>query len=74
MKSVTESIHEKSRQRQANWAGGITQETQHLTQHLDDLYAEKRQQLAQARHGRREDIVKRARIESELERLMSLTN
>lgn len=52
-------------------AAGDAVRAKQLTQELDALYAARRLAAAQSVAGTREEIVRRARIETELERLMS---
>lgn len=58
-------------QRQAARIAGDVVQVDKLTRELNKLYDEKRRRVAQACHGSNGTIVKRARIETELERLMS---
>lgn len=72
--AVDAEIHRLSDRRQAVWFGslGETAEVARIAVRLADLYERKRFERAQAETGtRRAEIVRRARVESELERLMS---
>ena len=68
-------IHRLSERRSAIWSGRVVTfqgETQRIAARLAELYEEKRHALARDRSGRsRDDIVRGARIEAELERLTS---
>jgi hypothetical protein len=78
---VTESelvhlITEASERRQAIWRGReperFENEAGYLGAKLADLYEQLREARVQARTGRsRQEVVRRARIELEIERLMS---
>ena len=74
MKTTTDQINECSSQRQAIWQSGEENpaEVERLTKRLVDLFEEKRSDLAKFRgQTSRSDIIRRARIESEIERLIS---
>lgn len=59
-------------QREAARRIGDSLKVAQLTREMNELYAEKRRRVATGQHGSsNEQIVKRARIETELERLMS---
>lgn len=67
-------IHELAKRRQEIWAGAASEpgEVKRLTTELEELYRERRAAATQAAVGRtRSEIVRRARVESELERLIS---
>lgn len=66
-----ERVSRLSEQREAARCVGDRTAVERLTRELDRLYAEKRLRVAQNHHGSNAQIVKRARIETELERLMS---
>lgn len=72
---VADEIEALSRQRQRIWFScepyrGV--EVERITSRLAGLYEQKRHERAQTRaRASRSDIVRRARVESELERLMS---
>lgn len=72
---VAEEIDRLSRRREVLWAGEVTAESSReidrITARLADLYEQKRMDAVQASGARRAEIVRRARVESELERLMS---
>ena len=71
MFDVDTRIHEVTQKRQDAWShGGDPAEVSRLSQELDFLYEERRIQRASI-HGSRSEIVRRARIEVELERMMS---
>ena len=60
--------------RQANWGAFPKTDpmvTDELTRQLDAAYAERRRSVARRRHGTTDAIVKRARVEREIERLAS---
>jgi hypothetical protein len=67
-------IHTAARQRSENWAShprtdpGVTRQ---MTDRLGDLYGELRLERARNQHGDPAEIRRRARIEREIERLMS---
>lgn len=73
MRDISAEIHEVSQQRQACWANGADPiETGRLARKLADLYEEKRILHAQERTGKtKSEIIRQARVESELERLIS---
>lgn len=74
MTTIADQIHDLSRRRTAIWCGGVENpvEVDRITKQLADLYDIKRSEIAQRRgYGTRADIVRRARIESEIERLIS---
>lgn len=58
-------------QREVARRAGDSDKVVKLTKDLDKVYAEKRQRVAQADRNSNDVIVRRARIETELERLMS---
>lgn len=72
---VGEEIEALSRKRQAIWFSGEPYrggDVDRLSSRLTGLYEQKRHELAQrGARASRADIVRRARVESELERLMS---
>lgn len=70
--SVDNEIARLSALRSELWSLGDPQrEVPGITEKLTALYAERRQLEAQDQHGDPALILRRARIESELERLMS---
>ena len=72
--AIIAEIERLSRSRQALWfeaTPGCGFEVDRLSSRLADLYEQKRHEVAQATGARRSEIVRRARVESELERLMS---
>lgn len=74
MQDVSAEIERLTAERQALWCAGGDHGTEiaRISSRLADLYEQKRQQAAQAASGRkRSEIVLRARVESELERLMT---
>jgi len=74
MTTTTDQINELSRKRHDIWNSGDEDpvEVERITKRLVDLFEEKRSELAKFRgQASRVDIIRRARIESELERLMS---
>lgn len=70
---MTDDIEALSRRRQELWATGENPaEVASITKKLEALYEDRRITEAQSTAGRsRKEIVKQARIESELERLSS---
>ena len=65
-------IHAAAARRQANWSSyprTSSQLTVDLTDELELLYARRRKERAQRRHGPTAAIVRRARVEREIERL-----
>ena len=74
MSKIDDRIHAVSRKRQEIWAGAPSEpgEVERLSKELTDLYRERRASKTRAEVGvTRDEIVKRARVESELERLIS---
>ena len=72
--SVDESIHELSQRRQEIWSGAPAEpgEAARITAELEELYRERRAEKTFTAIGRsRAEIVRRSRVESELERLIS---
>jgi len=71
-KSTAQQIEEAARTRQRAWlqrpADAV--EAAHQTRLLDDLFEERRMERARSRYGDRDQIVRRARVEVELERLV----
>jgi hypothetical protein len=71
-KSTAQQIEEAAKARQRAWlqrpADAIVAARQ--TRLLDDLFEERRQERARTRYGDRDQIVRRARVEVELERLV----
>lgn len=70
---VIDEIDRLSRRRQELRLGGEAEdlrEVDRITSRLADLYEQKRHEAAQS-FGSRAEIVRRARVESELERLMA---
>lgn len=65
----TEIEHFSMRRQQA-WASGNTDEVARITSRLADLYEERRRQRAQDGYRDRAEIIRRARVESELERMI----
>lgn len=66
-------IERLSARRQELWADDTrdtTSETSTIAAKLEELYETKRIEQAKARVGNREKITRRARVETELERLM----
>lgn len=66
-------IHSASRRRSSNWQApkcdpGVTHQ---MTGRLEELYSDLRLERARAQHGDPLEIRRRARIEREIERLMS---
>jgi urease gamma subunit len=74
VQSVDQRIHELSARRQEIWSGAKPEpgEVERITKELNELYRERRAGKTVAEMGAsRAEIVKRARVESELERLIS---
>ena len=74
MTSIERRIHELSQRRQEIWAGAASEpgEVQRIAKELEELYRERRAAKTHAEIGRtRGEIVRRARVESELERLIN---
>lgn len=71
--AVIDEIDRLSRRRQALWAGAPADspaEVSRITTRLADLYEQKRHDHARTSSRRRAEIVRRARVEWELERLV----
>lgn len=73
--AVIDEIEHLSRRRQTIWFegpgdGGGGGEVLRLTGRLADLYEQKRHEVAQMTAVKRTEVVRRARVESELERLV----
>ncbi len=66
-----EHIDGLSTQRTLARNSGNSELAKKLTRLIDECYAARRRAAAEDVHGTREEIVKRARIETELERLMA---
>lgn len=66
-------IAQVSARRQEIWAGAPSEpgEVTRLSKQLEDLYEARRMSLAQNPTVSRADVIRRARVESELERLIS---
>lgn len=64
-------IENVSRERQEAWRSGDAVSVARLTRKLADLYEDRRIERARRSRGSHEEIVRKARIEVELERLMS---
>lgn len=73
MMSLDEQIELVTERRRANWARPCPDPvvSRELAQELEELWARKREVDATSRNGPRELIVKRARVERELERTLS---
>lgn len=76
MPDTLSEIHKLSARRQAIWDGAsetVPLETQRIAAKLSDLYEDLRMERAQQGSPKRtrESILRRARVESELERLSS---
>lgn len=71
-RSTAEQIESAARVRQRAWlqrpADAV--EAARQTRLLEDLFEERRQERARTRYGARDQIVRRARVEVELERLV----
>lgn len=73
-RTIAAEIEKLASRRQAIWFGdavGAPTEVRSLTAKLADLFEERRIEDARGRTGDRTEIARRARIETELERLMS---
>ncbi len=72
-KTTGDQIEDAARIRQRAWlqrpADAV--EAARQTRLLDDLFEERRQERARTRYGARDQIVRRARVEVELERLVA---
>ena len=72
---MIDEIERLSRRRQGLWLSVAPSDGSHevkrIASRLADLYEQKRHEAAQSTSVRRTEIVKRARVESELERMMS---
>ena len=71
--AVIDEIERLSRRRQALWAGGEPDsgaEVSRIAARLADIYEQKRHDQARTSSVRRVEIVRRARVEWELERLV----
>lgn len=67
-------IHSAASRRSANWAAHPRTDaslTSQMTERLSDLYGKLRLERARSQHGDPAEIRRRARIEREIERLMS---
>ena len=65
------SIHDLSRKRQRLWSeGGDPVAVRRLSDDLEALYEERRRERARMLHGERRAIMRQARLEYELEKLM----
>ncbi len=74
MQTVDERIHELSQRRQEIWSGATPDpgEIERISKELQELYRDRRAGKTREEVGiSRAEIVKRARVESELERLIS---
>jgi hypothetical protein len=72
--NVDAEIARLSERRSALWSGaveGFSGEAAKIAKQLEDLYERKRTAKATEGHRPRQEIVRRARVESELERLMT---
>jgi hypothetical protein len=72
--AISSQIEELAVRRQAIWFGQSVEDgymVRTLTSQLHDLYEERRINDARKRTGDRTEITRQARIETELERLMS---
>lgn len=72
--NVDVEIARLSERRSALWAGdgeGYSGEAAKIASQLEELYERKRTAKATEGHRPRQEIVRRARVESELERLMT---
>lgn len=75
--TTMKKIHRASDQRQENWSAHPLTDpmtTKEITDNLHDLWAQYRLERARTRHGDRAIIIKRSRVERELERLMREDN
>jgi hypothetical protein len=71
--STVDEIERLSRRRsKLRLAGDQTGEIDRLTDRLEDLYSRKRSEQAQQGARSRADITRRARVEAELERLITV--
>jgi hypothetical protein len=71
VKKIENVIERKSQQRRKAMRGEGRSTVAELDADVQELYGELRVARAQSRHGARDDIVRNARIERELEKLMS---
>ena len=72
MTDYTKQIEQLSEERQRLWhEGGQPEAVAAITKRINDAYEARRIERATARFGDATTIIKRARIETELERLMS---
>ena len=73
MNSLSNQIEQASRERSEAWSSGDAVVVARLTAKLADLYEERRIERARLSGSlrNRSDVMRRARIETELERLMS---
>lgn len=72
--SSLDTILELAARRQRNWGAHPKTDpslSDELTRKLEEAYAIRRREVAQSQHGSTADIVKRARVEREIERLAS---
>lgn len=72
MSGLEERIEKAAAARQAEWAKGTQQDharVESLTNELNTLWAEQRSGRTVQQHGERWHIVKRARVELELEKI-----
>jgi hypothetical protein len=75
MSRTLDRIQKAAQKRQASWLNGCDPfEIAQLTKKLEELYEQHRLERARDRHGDRFQIVKRARVERELEKLMTQDN
>ena len=71
--AISAEIERVAQRRHAAWRGefGDGFEVPRLTAQLHDLYEERRIEDARKRSGNRSEIARRAKVETELERLMT---
>jgi hypothetical protein len=71
VKKIENTIERKSKQRRKALRGEGRVSLKELDADIQELYGELRVARAQSNHGKRDTIVRNARIERELEKLMS---
>ena len=68
--TLSSRIDRLSRERQALWAAGEGGRAARVSRDLEDLYAQRRAARAREQHGSKTDVVRRAKAEAELEKLI----
>jgi len=73
-RSTLSKIQSAAARRQREWLKDVEQRdpvlVSRMTARLDELYAERRHDLATRPFGTKDEVIRRARVERELEKLM----